>query len=276
MILRMDSRLAFALLFGATQLLGACAKKKAKKSDSVETTADAGSGDQAPPPGEDGGSGDDAPGQTDGGDKSVDDHDDPAPGPKDDGSSSPDPTPYGQVVEPSVASIQTKLLDVYCVKCHQGATPRAGLDLTSLQKHLDGTAAGTYQGRLLVPGHAELSTLALVIDPAVEHSAELPAMPPAPSGIPAVTADQAKAVKDFINGLGGATDISLPGTADASDGTPPPPPTDDGGAGEGSGTADVGTADVGTVDVGTTDVGTGDSGDTGGSDRGDSLDPGAF
>ncbi len=245
MFLRMDSRLAFVALFGSAQLLGACAKKKAKKSDAVEQSSDAGSGDQAPPPDEDGGGGEDAPGQTDQDDKSVDDKDD-APPPKDDGSTSPSPSPYGQALEPTVASIQTKLLDVYCVKCHQGTSPRAGLDLTSLQAHLDGTAAGTYEGRLVVPGHEELSALVLVIDPAVDHDGAIKWMPPLQAGIPAVTGDQVQVVKAFVHGLGGQTDLSLPGTPDADGSDAPVPPAD----------------------------GSGEAGDAGGADRGDALDPG--
>ncbi len=236
MILRFDSRLAFIAVFGTAQLFGACARKKSKKADSVETTADAGSGEQAPPPDEDDG-GDDAPGQADEpGDKSID-HQDPKPDAKPAPKPEPKPSPYGQKVEASVASIQAKLLDVYCVACHRGESPKAGLDLTSLASHLDGTVRDSYQGRLIVPGAPEQSMLALVIDPAVTHSEAVPQMPPPPAGVPAVTSAQAFAVNTFIHNLPGS------GAADLSDA----------GAGDGAG----------------------DAGDGGGDDgRGDSLDPG--
>ncbi len=246
MILRFDKRLAFIAVFGAAQLLGACARKKSKKADSVETTADAGSGEQAPPPDEDDG-GDDAPGQADEpGDKSIvhkdpDPNPDPNPDPKPDPTPDPKPSSYGQTVDLTVASIQAKLLDVYCVACHRGESPKAGLDLTSLASHLDGTVRDSYQGRLVVPGAPGQSMLALVIDPAVAHSQDIPLMPPPLAAIPAVTAAQALAVKTFIRDLAGS------GAADVSD-------TGDGvGGGDRDGNAGNGGGDDG---------------------RGDALDPG--
>lgn len=210
MILRFDARLAFVALFGAAQLLGACAKKKTKSSDSVETpTTDAGGGGQSPLPDTDGQDEDSPPPADAPPDKSIDDKK-PDPGKPD------QPSPYGQKIEANVASIQAKLLDVYCVACHKGETPRAGLDLTSLASHLDGTVRDTYEGRLIVPGAPEQSMLALVIDPAVDHSGGIKAMPPKPSGIPAVTAAQAAAVASFIEGLAvGGNDL---GDADDDDG----------------------------------------------------------
>lgn len=197
MFVRLDSRLTFAALFAAASLLAGCARKEAKKLG--DTAPETDGGDQTPPPDPDGD--DDSPGQPDEpGDKSVKEANtkpgqEPEPEPK------PKPKQEPTPVDPTVESIQANLLNVACIRCHQGQRPRAGLDLTNLKGRLDGTVHDAYRGRLVVAGEPDSSMLLLVIDPAVSHSQDLPVMPPTASGIPAVTAAQAQAVRTFIREL---------------------------------------------------------------------------
>jgi hypothetical protein len=188
MIPRSVSRRALIALFGTTLVFAACAEKKTKSKDSDDLpTADGGGGDQPPASDAEDAEKDLPPAGNVPSGK-------PKPQPKPNAK----PAPYGQHVDPTVASIQKKLLDVYCIGCHQGENASAGLDLASLQDHLDGTVRDSFEGYLIVPGAPERSLLALVIDPEVEHSPYLPAMPPPEAQLPAPTAQQVSAVKEFI------------------------------------------------------------------------------
>ncbi len=110
-----------------------------------------------------------------------------------------DPT-FGQIITADQTSIQTKLLNHYCVACHRGATPAANLNLEDLTPYVTGDlGANGYRGILLYPGRSDISTLNLVI---ARHES-FPAMPPIDNvlKIPAVTAQQVQAVSTWIDGL---------------------------------------------------------------------------
>ncbi len=116
----------------------------------------------------------------------------------------PAPT-FGQIVAADQESIQTKLLNHYCVACHRGATPAANLNLESLTPYLTGElGANGYRGVLLFPSRADVSTLKLVM----AHHESYSAMPPTDNAlkIPTVTAQQVEAVSTWINGLKSSDD----------------------------------------------------------------------
>ena len=119
---------------------------------------------------------------------------------------SPPPKPpvpvekFGQIVAADQDSIQTKLLNHYCLACHSGAAPQANLNLESLTPYLTGElGANGYRGVLLFPGRGDISTLMLVMARHESYSA----MPPTDNGlkIPEVTAQQIDAVTKWIDGL---------------------------------------------------------------------------
>ncbi len=110
------------------------------------------------------------------------------------------PSVFGQTVAPEQNSIQEKLLNHYCVACHRGSMPAAGLNLEDLTPYLTGDlGANGYRGVLLFPGRSEVSTLKLVIAGHESYSV----MPPKDNRlkIPAVTGQQIEAVAKWIDGL---------------------------------------------------------------------------
>lgn len=117
----------------------------------------------------------------------------------------PPASKFGQIVSADQDSIQTKLLNHYCVACHSGATPKANLNLENLSPYLSGElGAGGYRGVLIFPGRGDVSTLKLVM---ARHES-YPAMPPADNAlkIPAVTVQQVEAVSTWIDSLKPADD----------------------------------------------------------------------
>lgn len=149
----------------------------------------------------------------------------PAPTP----SATPDAPRFGLTVDPTLESIQTNLLDVYCVRCHQGDDPPRKLSLTNLSQFVPPNHVhdpNGYHGTLVAPGRPGDSMLYIVMSS--PRAAQQ--MPPPTSGLPLVTEAQLQAVAAWITALddGGSTDE--PGD---SDGVADEPGVDDGTDGSG-------------------------------------------
>lgn len=151
-------------------------------------------------------------------------------------SPSPLPPAFGLHVDPTVGSIQSNLMDIYCVSCHAGASPPRGLDLTDLDKFLPPNNPHSdpngYHGTLIAPGNPSRSMLLMVM-----KSTRSDQMPPPTSGFPPVTDDQLQSVEEWITSLStGSGDGGDDEPGDGSDDEPgdgaggdDEPGTDDGG-----------------------------------------------
>lgn len=119
---------------------------------------------------------------------------DPQPQPQPQPEPQPNPQPQPAPVEPTWASIQSAVVAPKCVMCHSGATPKAGIDLSSYDLIAKWVDPEDPDRKLLVPGDLDASLFFTVI-----RDEEMPRKKDIKAGkVQAVTPEEIKAIEAWV------------------------------------------------------------------------------
>lgn len=106
----------------------------------------------------------------------------------------PQPAPGPAPIEPTYASVSS-VLAVKCVMCHSGATPKADLDVTTLDSMLKWTVEDEPDSKFLAPGDSSKSLLYTII-----RDEEMPRKKDIKAGkVLPVTPEELEAIKTWID-----------------------------------------------------------------------------
>lgn len=122
----------------------------------------------------------------------------PSPAPSQPPPGSPPPSEsYDRTVSPTLESIQSDLVNPFCVPCHSGESPAKGVDLSNLKKYVDGGPLTRDERLMIVPGAPDFSLIVRVLEDTQNP------MPPIGNGleIPPVKSAQKDSLKSWIQGL---------------------------------------------------------------------------